>query len=503
MFSFIALNDIDLDSYAYQLYDNALGTGTPVAQGRNKANVFTVSVPNTTDSEIKRYWGRVAPVNSAGVVGSYTSLISDQATPQIGDQYLASLTASKITAGTIGAHTITLNGSSSILRSSNYQAGLAGWKITGAGDAEFNNLTIRTALDIGGSDSTSFHVDVDGNMWLGAGTYGSAPFRVSNAGVMTATSGTFSGSLSSASGTFTGALSGGTIQIGSGENVFKADSNGIYLGNETFASAEFRVTPAGALTATNASVTGSISASSGNIAGININGGRLYSGVGNWANSNTGFYLDLNGYFSLKDKFYWNPDTNTVVFAGALSGASGSVGDDFSIGNSLSIGGNVRVNKSGTIGADGGQTIMLIRADSNGQNANNYPLRIINYDNTNLLLRIRYDGQFLVDQAPVVDSDIRLKKEVLESNLGLNFIKELRPVSYFMKDKKNKQYGLIAQEVKEVYEKYTDSFNGWEIDDEENKDSTQRLRYTEFISPIIKAIQELSQKVDELESRLV
>ncbi len=46
----------------------------------------------------------------------------------------------------------------------------------------------------------------------------------------------------------------GSIQIGSGESVFKADTNGIYLGNETFASAEFRVTPAGALTATSATL---------------------------------------------------------------------------------------------------------------------------------------------------------------------------------------------------------------------------------------------------------
>lgn len=269
MFSFDALNDIDLDSYAYRLFDNALGTGTPVAEGRNKANVFTVSVVNTTDSTPKRYWGQVAAVNSAGVQTPYSPLQSDQATPQIGSQYIASLTAAKITAGTIGAHTITLAGASSILQSSNYSSGVSGWKITGFGDAEFNNLTIRTALDIGGDDASSFHVDVDGNMWSGASiaNKATAPFRVSNAGALvatnanitgaiTATSGTFAGSISAATGTFTG-----NLKIGSGESVFKADSNGIYLGNETFDSAEFRVTPAGALTATNASITGSITGS--------------------------------------------------------------------------------------------------------------------------------------------------------------------------------------------------------------------------------------------------
>lgn len=51
---------------------------------------------------------------------------------------------------------------------------------------------------------------------------------------------TFAGALSAATGTFVGSVS-----IGSGNNIFKADSNGIYLGNATFASAPFRVDMAG------------------------------------------------------------------------------------------------------------------------------------------------------------------------------------------------------------------------------------------------------------------
>ena len=76
--------------------------------------------------------------------------------------------------------------------------------------------------------------------------------------------GTFSGNLSAAGGTFTGALSGGTISIGSGNDIFKADGNGIYLGNATFASAPFRVSMTGALTATSATITGTINVTGGN-----------------------------------------------------------------------------------------------------------------------------------------------------------------------------------------------------------------------------------------------
>ena len=62
-------------------------------------------------------------------------------------------------------------------------------------------------------------------------------------------------------GTFTGELS-----IGSGNTIFKANTtDGISLGHATFASAPFRVTQAGALTAT-----------SGNIGGWDIDSNRIF-----------------------------------------------------------------------------------------------------------------------------------------------------------------------------------------------------------------------------------
>lgn len=65
----------------------------------------------------------------------------------------------------------------------------------------------------------------------------------------------------------------GSIAIGSGNNVFKADSNGIYLGNATFGSAPFRVNMSGTLTATNANITGTINATGGTFSGdIDVEG---------------------------------------------------------------------------------------------------------------------------------------------------------------------------------------------------------------------------------------
>ncbi|OMD80434.1 MULTISPECIES: hypothetical protein [Paenibacillus] len=54
---------------------------------------------------------------------------------------------------------------------------------------------------------------------------------------------------------------GGTIAIGSGNNVLKADSNGVYLGNATFASAPFSVSMDGKLKALDGTFTGTINSS--------------------------------------------------------------------------------------------------------------------------------------------------------------------------------------------------------------------------------------------------
>jgi hypothetical protein len=88
-------------------------------------------------------------------------------------------------------------------------------------------------------------------------------------GTINATAGTFSGNITSTAtisgGTISGGtISGGTISIGSGNSIFKADTNGIYLGNATFGSAPFRVSPSGELTATNASISGTITVTGGN-----------------------------------------------------------------------------------------------------------------------------------------------------------------------------------------------------------------------------------------------
>lgn len=79
------------------------------------------------------------------------------------------------------------------IQSSNYSVS-SGWQIAADGDATFNSVSINGgSLDIGGFDSTSFHVNSTGSMWLGSATLAGAPFFVNSGGAMYAISGKIAG----------------------------------------------------------------------------------------------------------------------------------------------------------------------------------------------------------------------------------------------------------------------------------------------------------------------
>jgi hypothetical protein len=154
---------------------------------------------------------------------------------------------------------------------------------------------------------------------------------------------------------------------------------------------------------------------------------------------------------------------------------------------------------------------------------------------------VRWRNLYLVNAA-IVGSDQRLKTEIATATLGLAFINKLRPVSYKLIAGENKtirqayldkdgveipegvavpkdatagriitevipgtrtHWGLIAQEVKAALEAVGNTdFAGWTLADKDDATSQQSLRYEEFISPMIKAMQELSATVNELKAKI-
>jgi hypothetical protein len=277
MISFNPSNESDLRGYNYEVYlpeDIAqsgstyviISGSTPYISGFSASNVIAVDVPQNseTTNEVnantgvttvvtteKLYFARVQSIDTSNNVSAWTPIVASTATTFIDSAHIIDLTASKITAGTIGAHTITMAGVNSILKSSNYLAanttfGGTGWKISGDGNAVFNNASIRSSLDIGEdlgtSDATSFHVDVTGNMWSGANS-------------------------------------------------------------TSFAVAPFRVTNTGEITAKTLTLTGNTVMSSNS---------KIFLGVGVYNNTNTPFYVDSNSQFSLGNKLTWDGSNLTV-----------------------------------------------------------------------------------------------------------------------------------------------------------------------------------------------
>jgi hypothetical protein len=127
------------------------------------------------------------------------------------------------------------------------------------------------------------------------------------------------------------------------------------------------------------------------------------------------------------------------------------------------------------------------------------------------------------DESWAASSDERLKENVQDATVGLQFINELRPITYQWKKKKDvptdmpqykkgsnepsvgleygvQYHGFIAQEVKAVIDKHDDVKDGqniWKTGDDE----VQKIAKGGLIPMLVKAVQELSADVEELKSK--
>gem|GEM_PF-1322254 len=95
-------------------------------------------------------------------------------------------------------------------------------------------------------------------------------------------------------------------------------------------------------------------------------------------------------------------------------------------------------------------------------------------------------------------SDMRTKKDIADMPLGLDFIKSLRPVEFRMKNGNDRlDFGFIAQEVESLI---GDDYNMLGIGGD--ADRTLSLRYTDFISPMVKAMQEQQDMIEKQQDRI-
>jgi hypothetical protein len=88
---------------------------------------------------------------------------------------------------------------------------------------------------------------------------------------------------------------------------------------------------------------------------------------------------------------------------------------------------------------------------------------------------------------------------------GLEFIKKLKPVRYRFKAPLNdgrEHFGFIAQDINKIASKEDYAFVSTKnlYKDGENGEFLA-IDYKEFVAPMVKAIQELSKRVEKLEKK--
>jgi len=213
--------------------------------------------------------------------------------------------------------------------------------------------------------------------------------------------------------------------------------------------------------------------------------------------SNTASNSTAVGYFALQGNT--TSAGNTAVGWSSLNNAGGSANTALgyeagfnAIGNNnVCIGYQTGRNASN---ATGNNTFIGYQAGISATGTNNIAIGFntqvdVAANSNQIRLGDQNIGLATTKVAWTTSSDRRYKDKITNSALGLDFIKTLRPVSYFRKNDSNQktEYGFIAQEVEMAFQQAGDPNNGII-----NKDDAGMygLRYNDFIPISVKAIQE-------------
>jgi hypothetical protein len=204
---------------------------------------------------------------------------------------------------------------------------------------------------------------------------------------------------------------------------------------------------------------------------------------------------------------------NTAVGSGALvSNTTGSrntaTGTNTLYGNTTgtfntAIGRNsLYYNTTGNYNTALGVGALLTTATVSNNTALGFDAQVPVNTNSNQVrigdANVTYAG---VQVAWTITSDKRWKTDIQNSNLGLDFITMLRPVSYIRRNDADKkiEYGFIAQELEEALNKSGIANTGIISKDDKGM---YGVRYNDLLSPIVRAIQELSEKNKEQQKML-
>ncbi len=266
------------------------------------------------------------------------------------------------------------------------------------------------------------------------------------------------------------------------------------------------------------------------------------SGIANIAMGDSALYSNISGYgnTALSYKSLWSntAGSGNIAISGLLQNITGNynvgIGDNALGGNST---GSANVAIGEHTGAGGifynHNNCVFIGSNATAIDLNNPPLS--GFENATAIganayvlgsNQIRLGDYHITSISGNVNwstiSDGRYKKNIKEDVKGLEFIMKLRPVTYnlniqaldqkFQKDDSGKmnmsaktaptekeniiQTGFVAQEVEQAAVATGYKFSG--VDKPKTDAGLYGLRYSEFVVPLVKAIQEQQQMIEAL-----
>ena len=264
------------------------------------------------------------------------------------------------------------------------------------------------------------------------------------------------------------------------------------------------------------------------------------AGGGTWGNGQTNSNVAVGNY--AMDAVLTNSPNNVAIGYQALSALTSGNNNTcvgYQAGDADQTGSlNVLIGSGADVDSTASASRIVLGPNANG-GSDNYAR--VGDNNYGASLNFGGSGNSWGDT-----SDERIKKDVRNIDIGLDFINKLRPIKY--KDVNPSDYpveirdrsffdrtdssgkaipafekkeipepdkemvGFLAQEVKATMDELGINFSGWEqeeakeygstplTDEQKAKGGTQRLQYSRFVVPLIKAVQELSAKVEALEN---
>jgi trimeric autotransporter adhesin len=254
-------------------------------------------------------------------------------------------------------------------------------------------------------------------------------------------------------------------------------------------------------------------------------------------NNTFGSYNTASGYQALHDNLSGQYNTafgGEALFSNANNSQNTSVGN-FSLLSTTGSDGNTALGFLAGGAWDNGYYNVFLGSLADANGADYYNTIALGYDATVTAPSMMRVGNFATTSigGPVgwsTISDGRAKKNIKENVPGLAFITLLRPVSYNLdksamdriiqrriptKDKKEisrtvspemeaayreKEQvvysGFVAQEVEQAAKSINYNFSG--VDAARNDKDLYSLRYSDFVVPLVKSVQELSARNDQL-----